>query len=216
MHGPGAARESRAFRDQHGVRRAAHDAIRGDGRGGTADAGRIPPWGIYDVFDTADDSQVFVGVVTDTQWKVFCEVFGMPHLLADAALTTNRQRVGARERYMPEVRALMARMPRAEIVRLCEANGLPYAPIMRPKDMFDDPQMQEPGAMIDVTLADGRTARTPALPLEFGGERLGRRLDIPMVGEHSREIVAEIGSARDEIDDLIAQGVISVAALPRS
>ena len=177
---------------------------------------RISAWGIYDVFDTGDGSQVFVGVVTDTQWKVFCEVFGLPHMFADAALTTNRQRVGERERYMPELRALLSRMPRAEIVRLCEANGLPYAPIMRPHDMFEDPHLQEPGAMIDVTLADGRMARTPALPLELGGERLGRRLDIPRVGEHSREIAAEIGSGSDEIDDLIAQGVISVAAVPRS
>src|SRR3954447_5188238 len=50
---------------------------------------RISAWAVYDVFDTADGSQVFVGVVTDTQWRAFCEAFGLADLGSDPALSTN-------------------------------------------------------------------------------------------------------------------------------
>ena len=68
---------------------------------------RISAWGIYDVFDTADGNQIFIAVVTDTQWRAFCEAFGLGDLLADAGLATNALRVAARERLLPRLRALL-------------------------------------------------------------------------------------------------------------
>ena len=50
---------------------------------------RVSAWAIYDVFETTDDSQIFVGVVTDSQWRLFCEAFGLTDLLADETLATN-------------------------------------------------------------------------------------------------------------------------------
>lgn len=172
---------------------------------------RISAWGIYDVFDTSDPSQVFVGVVTDTQWRAFCEAFSLGHLLSNPALATNRERVLARDRFMPELRAMFANLTRAGIIEICERVHLPYAPIMRPQDMFEDPHLMTPGAMIDVTLPDGRKALTPALPLEMGGHRLGLRLDVPRAGEHSRAIAAELGLTSAEIEALLSDGVIGDA-----
>ena len=169
---------------------------------------RISAWGVYDVFDTGDGSQVFVGVVTDTQWRIFCEEFALVHMASDPALAANPQRVNARDRFMPELRAMFATMPRAEIIERLARVGLPYSPIMRPEDMFEDPHLAEPGAMIDVTLADGRTTPTPALPLEMGGHRFGRRHDIPRAGEHSIEIAAELGLTQAEIEQLLDEGTI--------
>lgn len=171
---------------------------------------RISAWAIYDVFDTADDSQIFVGVVTDTQWAQFCDTFGLPHLKSDPALSSNRDRVLARDRFMPEVRALFARYARARLLAICEEIGLPFAPINRPQDMFDDPHLRHPGAMVSVTMPDGRTTSVPALPLEFDGERPGVRLDIPQPGQHGREIALELGMDTAEVEALTKAGVLTI------
>ncbi len=76
---------------------------------------RISSWGIYDVFDTADQSQIFIAVVTDTQWRSFCEAFGLADLAADATLATNPQRVAARERMLPRLRDVFGKLTRDEI-----------------------------------------------------------------------------------------------------
>jgi crotonobetainyl-CoA:carnitine CoA-transferase CaiB-like acyl-CoA transferase len=154
---------------------------------------RISAWGIYDVFDTADGGQVFIGVVTDTQWALFCERFGLAGLKADPSLATNRDRVLGRERMMPVVRAAFARHNRTELLAICEEIGLPYAPITAPHDLFDDPHVRHPGATVPITLPDGRSTPSPALPLEFNGARPGLRRDVPAKGEHTGEIARELG-----------------------
>ncbi|MGZ5260567.1 MAG: CaiB/BaiF CoA transferase family protein, partial [Burkholderiales bacterium] len=85
---------------------------------------RIRAWALYDNFKTSDGELVFVGVVTDTQWKVFCEAFGLSHLLADASLKTNPQRVEARPVIIPVVSELFARMTKQQLMDKCEALGL--------------------------------------------------------------------------------------------
>ena len=169
---------------------------------------RISAWAVYDVFDTADDLQIFVGVVTDTQWRIFCEMFDLPDLAADTSLQTNAQRVAARDRLLPRLRALFKGLTRAQAAAACEKANLPFAPITRPDELFDDPQLNAPGAMVEVSLPGGGTTLLPALPLEFGGERFGRRLDIPKAGEHSVAIAEEIGLDRADIDALQRDGII--------
>ena len=171
---------------------------------------RISAWAIYDIFETRDREQIFLGVVSDTQWRAFCETFDQPELLADASLATNPLRVEARPRLVPAVRAIVARHTRAEIVAACERARLPFAPIMKPEELFDDPHLSRPGAMVEVTLADGRSIQVPALPLEMKGRRLGRRLDIPRVGEHSAGIAQELGYGPAKIAQLVADGVLGV------
>lgn len=163
---------------------------------------RISAWAVYDVFETADDLQVFIGVVTDTQWRAFCEAFKLDDLASDRSLDTNTQRVAARDRVMPRLRAFVKGLTRAELSRVCEKVNLPFAPIMRPDELFDDPQLNFPGAMMEITLADGRKTSVPALPLEMNGKRLGLRLDIPRIGEHSVAIAGEAGLTSDEIKAL--------------
>jgi len=175
---------------------------------------RISAWAVYDVFDTADAQQIFVGVVTDTQWRAFCEVYHQPELAADSELASNPLRVAARPRLIPQLRALFTTITRAQAIERCEQAKLPYAPIRRPDELFDDPQLNTAGAMVDVTMADGRRTRVPALPLQFGNRRLGLRRDIPHLGEHSLEIARELGMDRGVIENLISDGVLGVEADP--
>ena len=65
--------------------------------------------------------------------------------------------------------------------------------------------------MVEITLADGRKTPIPALPMELSGERLGLRRDVPRHGEHSREVLAELGYADREIDALVEAGVVGQA-----
>jgi crotonobetainyl-CoA:carnitine CoA-transferase CaiB-like acyl-CoA transferase len=175
---------------------------------------RVAAWAVYDVFDTADQNQVFVGVVSDTQWAAFCDEFKLDDLKADPALDSNRNRVLARERYMPRLRAMFAALSSSAILATCERIGLPFAPINRPEDMFDDPHLKHPGAMVDVTVAAARKAPVPALPLEFDGLRPGLRLDVPSAGQHTATIAAELGLSVDDISKLFAEATLGSAKLP--
>ena len=159
---------------------------------------RLPAWPVYDIFDVRD-GQVFVGVVTDTQWKVFCAAFGLGALTADASLDTQLARVEARERTLPVIAAALAGYSREALMAKCEALGLPYAPIVRPVELFDDPHLNGSGGLLALTLPDGRATKLPALPLSLDGQRLGIRRDLPGVGEHGGEIARELGYSDDAI-----------------
>lgn len=170
---------------------------------------RIRAWAVYDTFKTADGDQVFVGVVTDTQWKVFCESFGLADLLADPSLKTNPQRVEARSRIIPIVADIFAAMRKQEVMARCEALGLPFAPIAKPEDLFDDPHLKASDGLSRITLPNGEQADVPVLPIEMDGRRFGTRLDLPRVGSHTRELLAGLGYGGEAIDAFVAQGVVA-------
>ncbi|MFN9124098.1 MAG: CaiB/BaiF CoA transferase family protein [bacterium] len=169
---------------------------------------RVRAWAVYDTFTTVEGEQVFVGVVTDTQWKVFCEAFDLPQFLADPSLATNPQRVEQRGKTIPVITELFSRMSKTDLMARFEALGLPFAPIARPEDLFDDPHLNASGGLAPITLPDGTATKVPILPIEMDGHRLGVRLDLPKVGEHTREVLESIGYGTREIDELNAAKVI--------
>ncbi len=169
---------------------------------------RIAAWAIYDVFTVRDDEQVFLAVVSDTQWAIFCDAFGLPELKADPRLRTNNERVGARDWMMPLLRAELSGYGAAELSALFEANGLPFAPITRPHDLFDDPHLKQTGGLAPMTLPDGRETLTALLPLTLDGERLGVRLNPPKLGEHSVELLRELGYSEDAIHAMQARHIV--------
>ena len=165
---------------------------------------RIRAWALYDNFKTVDGELVFVGVVTDTQWKVFCDAFGLQDLLADPALKTNPQRVIARPKILPIVTAIFSRMSKQDLMAKCDELGLPFAPIAKPEDLFDDPHLNAGGGLVPVTMPhSGIKTKVPGLPMEMDGARLGTRLDIPRIGEHTREVLASLGYDTAAIAGLI-------------
>ena len=173
---------------------------------------RIRAWAIYDTFDTADDEKIFVGVVTDSQWKVFCEAFALRDLLADAGLKTNPQRVAARNRIVPVVAGVFRGLTKSEAMRRCEQLGLPFAPITRPEDLFDDPHLNASGGLAPLELPNGVKSKAPLLPLEMDGRRLGSRRGLPSVGEHTHDLLLELGYEEDEIERLVMDKVILAAS----
>jgi crotonobetainyl-CoA:carnitine CoA-transferase CaiB-like acyl-CoA transferase len=170
---------------------------------------RISAWGIYDVFTVAGGEQIFLAVVSDTQWAVFCDSFGFADLKADARLASNNQRVQAREWLMPLLRERLAAHSAAELGAVFEANGLPCAPITRPEELISDPHLLATGGLAPLRLPDGRATTVPLLPLTLDGQRPGVRLDPPQLGEHSEALLAELGYAPDAIDALRRDGVVA-------
>jgi crotonobetainyl-CoA:carnitine CoA-transferase CaiB-like acyl-CoA transferase len=169
---------------------------------------KAPAWGVYDIFSTKDGDRLFVGVVTDTQWEVFCREFGAAELAADARLATNGLRVRAREWLLPRLQAILARHTKPELEEKLEAIGLPFAPITRPRDLFDDAHLNA-GGMVETRDPRGTTFKVPGLPLEMKGARLPLRSQPPPVSANARELLAALGYAAERIEALFAERVVA-------
>ena len=172
---------------------------------------RISAWGIYDVFTVAGGEQVFLAVVSDTQWAVFCDAFGFADLKADARLRSNNQRVLARDWLIPLLRERLATRSAAELSAVFEANGLPFAPITRPEELVDDPHLLATGGLAPLTLPDGRKTTVPLLPITLDGQRLRLRHNPPQLGEHNDEVLTSLGYSAGDITSLREAGVIGAA-----
>lgn len=169
---------------------------------------RISAWAVYDVFDVKDDEKVFVGVVSDGQWKKFCQAFGLSDWGADESLAQNNDRVARRDDIIPALRKLFANYSRDELMVILEEVGLPFAPISKPEDLFDDPHLNAEGGLLSLELPDGTPVKLPALPVEMDGARPGLRLNPPKVGEHTAELLQSMGLSEADIQELAASGVI--------
>ena len=165
-------------------------------------------WPVYDLFDTADGGQIFLGVVTDTQWRVFCEAFGLEALLSDSELGTQAARRAARPRTIPLIADALRPFTRAALVERFDALGLPYAPVVAPPELFDDPHLNASGGLVPVQVPGGPATKLPALPISFDGERPGLRHDLPPVGAHGAEIARDLGLSEGQIAALRAAGAL--------
>ncbi|WP_291519594.1 CaiB/BaiF CoA-transferase family protein [Acidovorax sp.] len=164
---------------------------------------RISSWALYDVFSVKDGEQIFLAAVSDAQWVTFCDALGFADLKADPRLATNNDRVRARPTLMPDLRARLADYSAAELAAVFEKHGLPFAPISRPEQLLDDPHLNATGGLADITLPDGeragQTARTTLLPVAMDGQRLGVRLHPPVLGQHTAELLQELGYTPEQV-----------------
>jgi crotonobetainyl-CoA:carnitine CoA-transferase CaiB-like acyl-CoA transferase len=174
---------------------------------------RDNPWAVYDVFTVKDGEQIFLAAVSDAQWQVFCDILSLADLKADPRLATNNDRVKARPELLATLRERLAPRSAAELAGLFERAGLPFAPIRRPEDLYDDPHLRATGGLADVVLPDGpkagQTVKTALFPVTMGGQRLGVRLQPPRLGEHTQALLQGLGYGNDEIDALRVQALVA-------
>ncbi|MCT4475028.1 CaiB/BaiF CoA transferase family protein [Bosea spartocytisi] len=150
------------------------------------------PWPVYDLFDTKSGDKIFISIVGEEHWEGFCRAFGREAWLGDPRLATSQGRVDNRGWIIPEIRSIVAGYDLAEISTILERLELPFAPVNTPGDLFDDPHLNASQGLLELTLNDGRTVKTPALPFTFDGSRLTKRRDPPMIGQHTEEVLAEL------------------------
>jgi crotonobetainyl-CoA:carnitine CoA-transferase CaiB-like acyl-CoA transferase len=156
---------------------------------------RVSPWTVYDVFTVAGGEQLFIGAVSDRQWATLCKVLDRTDLLEDPELQTNEQRLEVRPALLQRLgETLQQRTIDAWSARL-EAAGLPYAPIVRPEQLADDPHLRASGGLAPMTTEDGGSTEVVLLPLTLGGRRPTVRRPLPAVGEHTDEVLASLANA---------------------
>jgi len=169
---------------------------------------RISAWAVYDVFTVKDGEQIFLSAVSDTQWKIFCEAFGFDDLWSDPRLVTNNDRVNARDWMIPELRVRLKGFSAAHLTEVFEAKGLPFAPIKAPHELINDPHINASGGMEKITLPDGErageTVDTILFPFKMDGAHLGVRRNPPRLGEHTDELLREVGYSSAQIDAMQA------------
>ncbi|XWX05473.1 CaiB/BaiF CoA-transferase family protein [Aggregatilineales bacterium SYSU G02658] len=170
---------------------------------------RVSAWAIYRTFHTSDQQMVFIGITSNKHWQQFCEVFERPDLLAREELATNEGRIAQRDWLLPQLEAFFVTMTRDEIIEKAERAQIPFSPIVRPEELFDDPQLNAGGSLLDVQLEDGRWTKLPRLPLMVEGDEFGLRLQAPKIGEHTRELLTQLGYDDAQIEALFAQEVVA-------
>ena len=184
---------------------------------GQAVTGRPPPpmparegaWGIYETFKASDGEMIFVGLTSDNHWRRFCHHFDRSDMLENPKYANNQLRVKER----PVIRAMVAEcvgtLTMPELTKLFDEIGIPFAPVAKPGDLFEDPHLNAGGRMLDVAFKDGVRAKIPRLPLEVGAHDFGLRRQAPTIGQHSLEILEEAGLSKAEVHALRGRGVVS-------
>lgn len=169
---------------------------------------RVSAWAVYDVFDVQNDEKVFVGVVSDTQWRAFCEAFDLKEWAADASLAANNDRVARRDEIIPQLRELFLGFTKDDLMAKLETTGLPFAPIQRPEDLATDPHLVESGGLLDMTIPEGGEISLPAMPIAIDGQRPGLSINPPEIGAHSQEVLQTLGLSEQDIAGLIDKGLV--------
>lgn len=168
---------------------------------------RISAWAVYDKFETSDGELVFIGVVSDTQWQKFCEAFGLDDWAKDEELSKNAGRVAKREEIIPKLNALFKGYAKDQLMAKLETTGLPFAPIAKPEDLFDDPHLNASGGLVPLTMPNNdEQTKLPNLPIEMGGQRLSLRKDLTKPGEDTADILSELGYSAEQISALKESG----------
>ena len=168
------------------------------------------PWAIYDLFDAADGGQIGIGIVNDRHWQRFCREIGLTELLADERLDDDAGRKQHRDYVIGAFRKAVAARSLAEVTAICDAARIPFAPVNRPEQLFDDPHLNQAGALLETVLPDGRTTKLPKLPLQMDGKSFGLYREPPRLGQGGSEFLQSLGLSADEIAELAEAGVIVV------
>ena len=157
-------------------------------------------WPVYDIFGTRDQRQLFIAAVTEGHWEVLCNRVGLEFLLSDPRLQTKMDQIKARDWTIPIFSEALAKHDFSDLIKIFEASGIPFSPINRPTDMYQDPHVMRPGGLHHSHLPDGQAFRAPGLPFEVDGTiPRPTSLEVADVGDHTEAILTELGLSSSEI-----------------
>jgi crotonobetainyl-CoA:carnitine CoA-transferase CaiB-like acyl-CoA transferase len=168
-------------------------------------------WGVFDLFRAADGKQVFIGLTSNRHWETFCSKFSEAELGSHPDLQDNEARTRARDWLLPRVQEVVARYGSKELMEKLEEAQVPYAPVNTPADLYDDPYLSGHENRLLAVSAGEKTVRLPALPFESEAFQFSVRRQPPRLGEHTLEILRELGSPQDDIDRLVKNKIVLIA-----
>ena len=173
---------------------------------------RVSAWSVYKLFETKDDQQVFIGIISEKHWQKFCEALDRREWLEDERLQSNNKRIEQRDWFLPEVDKLIKQYTKEEIIRICDAAGICFAPIARPEDLFEDPQLNQGDyGLLDTVFPGGEKTKMPRIPLQLGSYDLKKRNDPPAkIGADTRQVLASLGYDEEQIKELAENKIVAV------
>ena len=139
-------------------------------------------------------------------WQLLATACGRPDLLEDERFPTGRLRKDNSVALVAELDDAFGGLDFEDIARRLDEVDLVWAPVQTPAQVAADPQVAAAGALIDVEDGQGGTYRSPAAPARFPGADATVRPAAPGLGQHTREVLAEIGYAPAEIEAMLASG----------
>ena len=167
-------------------------------------------WGVFDLFRAADGKQVFIGITSNRHWETFCAEFEQTELGSHPELHDNEARTRARDWLLPRVQEIAGRYDGKELMNKLEKAEVPYAPVNTPADLYEDPYLMGHENRLLPVDTGHKTIRLPALPFESDEFQFSVRRQPPRLGEHTREILQELGLSSADIDRLAENKIVMV------
>jgi crotonobetainyl-CoA:carnitine CoA-transferase CaiB-like acyl-CoA transferase len=161
----------------------------------------------YDAFETAD-KPLILGVANDRMWKDFCSISGLDIYAEDPRFLTNGDRVLNRDDCVALVQEAMRKHPRDKWIVELEAIGIPGSPIHTLGELSNHRHARESGMIFDYEHPAFGPMSAVAQPIRFNGERMSLRRHPPLRGEHTQEVLEELGLKQSEIEQLHSRGVV--------
>jgi crotonobetainyl-CoA:carnitine CoA-transferase CaiB-like acyl-CoA transferase/sulfur carrier protein ThiS len=156
----------------------------------------------------ASDGHVNVGVANNALFERFCRAIDLEELLADPRFADNPSRVAHRKELVPVLERRIAQFTKAEVVRRLREANVPVGPINALDEVFADPVIRHLGLIAEVDHPTAGRVRAPGIPVRLSETPASVRRHPPLLGEHTDEVLAELGYTSQEIAGLRRGGAI--------
>jgi crotonobetainyl-CoA:carnitine CoA-transferase CaiB-like acyl-CoA transferase len=169
----------------------------------------------YDIFPTKDTA-LFIATLKQRHWRSLCEVLGVLDLANDPKFDTSEKRVENRDEMLELLRGNIREFNSEELQEKLAEIGIPCAPVNKISQVVSDGHLQARGTIFEKVYPRLGPIKYVRNPIRLSGATLDMRRNAPLLGEHTAEILQELGYRKDETKNLLDRNVIGSAEIKRT